>query len=98
MTKGWNGCEMMGCLLQFFCCRVSDQLNRAQASCCCKSLLGGGGFRTLGPLAMYPVTQPPRLHLGSGPLHSIGAHFKKSQSRHPNHSGTPVHRKIIQTL
>lgn len=44
--------QMMDCLLQFFCYRVLDQLNRAQASSSCKSLPDGGG---LDARATYPV-------------------------------------------
>lgn len=43
MTTSGMDAQMMDCLLQFFCYRVLDQLNRAQASCCCKSLPGRRG-------------------------------------------------------
>lgn len=44
MTTSGMDAQMMDCLLQFFCYRVLDQLNRAQASSSCKSLPDGGGL------------------------------------------------------
>lgn len=63
----------------FLLSRSRPELNRAQASCCCKSL-PAGDLETLGPLAMYLRTY----HRASDPLHSTCGTSQKKRKPAPD--------------